>query len=198
MSEPTVIPLHTGTPPSMGQVVGWVIAANIFVVTTTAVVFVVLPWTAGHQPTLDGRTIGLASVVGIGLMIGFLFVAFRRHRRRGLGVASAELRLTDENATLVRDGESFSCARDELEVRPVHAHETLRGVDYYMGPAIELTIAADTWVIGLLDGGLRWSNDPPAVSKIDWICNFKAWSALLMAEDMLDLQVPYRDRDRHV
>lgn len=171
---------------------GWVIGANIFVLTTVSLVFVLLPWLAGHQPKLDGRTIALAGATGLALMVGFIFLAFRRHQNKTIGVPSASLRLDAAHARLTpRGGTERVCAREDFVARPVHAHETLRGVDYYMGPALELQIGEEQWVIATMDGKRRWAYDPPAVQKIDWIVASDAWATLLAAEDLVDDLVAY-------
>lgn len=176
----------------MGQVFGWVVGANVFVLTTISLVFVVLPWLAGHQPELDASTIVTAGATGVALMVGFLFVAFRRHQRKGLATPAARLVLADDRAELKLGQTSHRCAREDLVLRPVHAHETLRGVDYYMGPALELRIDDDSWVIAVMDGKHRWGHDPPAVQQINWICSNTTWNELLAAEDLQDMLVAYQ------
>ena len=193
MSDAVEIPLHADTPPGLAQVFGWVLGANVFVVTTITLVFIILPWLAGHQPAFDTGTLLLAGATGIGLMLGFLFLAFQRHHRKRVGTPSAYLKLTPDEAELRVGGERQHCTRDQFVARPVHAHESLRGVDYYMGPALELKIGEHRWVVAVMDGKHRWGHDPPAVQRIDWICSSEAWSRLLVAEQLDDGLVAYRE-----
>ncbi len=192
MSEPIDIPLHADTPPGVSQLLGWVLGANIFVLVTVTLVFVVLPWMAGHQPKPDATLIAIAGATGIALMVGFLGLSFRRHRRKSVKTPSARLSLDADNARVIGGGGAeHICPRDEFVARPVHAHETLRGVDYYMGPALELRIGEQTWVVATMDGRHCWAHDPPSVQRIDWICTAEAWTRLLAAEDLSDSLIPY-------
>ena len=191
MTERTEIPLHADSPPGMAQVIGWVIGANVFVLVTVSLIFVVLPWLAGHQPQLNASTVMIAGATGIALMVGFLFVSFRRHQKKHVGTPSAKLVLDDDNARLVFGTETRSCPREDFVARPVHAHEVLKGVDYYMGPAVELRFGEETWVVATIDGRRRWGHDPPAVQRIDWLCNTDAWKQLLVAEELDDGLVAY-------
>ena len=193
MSKPVEIALHADRPPGFGQVVGWVIGANVFVMSTVAIVFVLLPWLAGHQPKLDTETLVIAGATGIALMVGFLFVSIVRHRQKSIGTPAAHLVLDESTAVLrPKGGKERSCSREELVLRPVHAHESLRGVDYYLGPALELRIGDESWVIATMDGKRRWSHDPPAVAKVDWVVGSEAWIRLLRAEELDDGLVSYQ------
>lgn len=192
MDDAIEIPLHRDTPPSFADVVGWVIGANVFVVTTVTLVFVVLPWLSGHQPRLDAQTLVLSGATAVVLLVGFLFVAFRRHRRQRVAAPAGHLRLDASSAELrAPGGPPARCSRDEFVARPVHAHENLRGTDYYMGPALQLTMGDVTCVVAHLDGRRRWAYDPPAVTAIDWICTAEAWRALVAAQALTDELVAY-------
>ena len=194
MSASVEIPLHRGERPGLSQVFGWVLAANVFVVVTVAIIVVLIPWFAGHQPKLDGQTLALAGTVGVALMLGYLWFAYRRHQQRALASPQAHLVLDAQLASFrPAAGEAVGCSRDTFKAEPVHAHDKLRGVDYYLGPALEVTIGEHTWVLAHISVVRRWAHDPRAVPHVDWICGSESWGQLVVALQLDEQLVDYRE-----
>lgn len=190
MSDAIDIPLHRSDPPGLGQVVGWLVAVNLFVVITVALVVVIIPWLGGHQPELRSSTLLLSGIIVVALTIGFIWFANRRHQQRQLAKPRAHLVVDATSIALRRaDGERVKCARAEAIIEPVHAHEKLRNVEYYLGPALHLQLGAVSFVVSKLDGAHRWGHDPRHVHEVDWICGDEPWSKLLQAFELDDALV---------
>ncbi len=193
MTERVVIPLHADTPPGLANVVWWFVIANLAVVSASAVVFGLIPWLSGEKPELDLWTLGQAALLVLVLMVVMIGLLLRRHNRRALASPAASLSL-DADVAVLRVGDTpVSCPRDEFVVRPKHAHDSAGNTDYYMGPALELSIGDGSWHVALIDGGRRWSMDPPAVTKLDWILTPEGWAQLLEATDLTAELVSYAD-----
>jgi hypothetical protein len=189
--KPIVIPLYGGARPSLTAIVGWAVAGNLIVITLSAVFFGLIPFLGGEKPELSvGEMVGIGAA-GAVVAIGIAIYRGRQLLQDAANRKTGRLEISDR-ITLHRDeGESLHGGLEELDPRLHSFYEEIGGQDYYVGPAIALSVGDDRFVLARLDSKVRWKSDPATVDHANWVCHREGWQSLLDYFDLNDELVEY-------
>lgn len=186
-----VVPLYGGARPPLIRIVGWAVVGNLIVIALSAVFFGLNSFLSGEKPELSVGEMVAIGALGAGVAIGIALFKGRQLLQDAANRKTARLEIGERIALYRDDDETLRGGLDDLEPRLHHFYEEVAGQDYYVGPALAVSIGADRFVLARLDSGVRWQSDPASVDHANWVCHREGWEALLDYFELDDELVAY-------